>query len=956
LTSRSGRSIAAIVLSAAASCPAAPPRKAGTLWIEAEAYTAQAGSTAPKYLMPGASGGAIVDNNWGGGKGHFLRYDLALPADLAKLCVTLRYARATAGEALVKLILDGRGDRGVTVRLPSTGGWGFHEHEWSLACAELPPAAKGAHKLEIRSVRDRNNVNFDGFFLAARPVRPAGLPDSAGRDASRDLQALRETARRLPPIAFVVQPTLGNPDGVVRYHSRPVVRAWGCAIYVYDPARPDRPPRRIFHDAGGAIFDMNVSYDARTLLFTFRRAQEDNWHLYEIPVEPGASARPRQITSGPYHDVWPAELPDGRLVFASTRVRSFNVCAQELSACLFVADRDGSNIRQITVNTLNDISPQVLPNGQILYTRWEYVDRDVKWRQSLWTVNPDGTNVQLYFGNTVRDPAVFWQARHIPGRAAVVATFAPHHGWPMGAIGIVTNGFGVETPRGAGFRWITPEYPRIGDDGGLTQWAYRDPFPVSSREFLVSYGGGLTGRERRFGIYLLNDRGAKVRLWQHPTLSCTYPLPLRPRPVPPKRPLLACRPGVTTGAFLLRNVYRGLGGAVRPGEIRHLRIMEQPAKFPVNESSARVYEMTPVMGRRCYYRKRCLGVVPVEADGSAHFIVPALRELYFQALDAAGRAVQSMGSAVNLVPGETQTCIGCHENRSTAPPRGAPPLAARKPPAVPRPYAWGNAGDVDFVKIVQPVLDAHCVKCHSGPTPKRRLDLSGDKTRFFNMAYDSIFDRRLVHTIVLTRNDAQVIPPKKAFAYASRLRSFIEGTHPKHKHVRIPRDQRERLYVWMDSNANYYGTHERTRPGTRGGRDLWAAPWFAGEFLPLYRRHCGSCHGRDLGGSQYPQDSAVLNLTRPENSRALTAHLAKAGGGFGLSKPKDGRKPPCFKDTTDPVYQAMLAAIRQGRRDLLARPRMDMPGAKPRGGHNDWGRFRGTRGAAGGPSGKFLPD
>ena len=99
----------------------------------------------------------------------------------------------------------------------------------------------------------------------------------------------------------------------------------------------------------------------------------------------------------------------------------------------------------------------------------------------------------------------------------------------------------------------------------------------------------------------------------------------------------------------------GLGDAVAPGEVKFLRIMEQPAKFPQNETHFprnRVYEMSPVMGRRCYYVKRCLGVVPVEEDGSARFTVPAFRELYFQALDGEGRAIQSMGSAVNVAPGD----------------------------------------------------------------------------------------------------------------------------------------------------------------------------------------------------------------------------------------------------------------------------------------------------------------
>jgi len=928
----------------ALACAASVRAGEGRLWVEAEDYAEGRGSQAAFYAMAGASGGKIVDNDWGGRATDLLRYKVKLPADVARLHITLRYARAMRGDAVVLLQLDGKPDPPVRVTLPPTGGWGFTRGQWRMAHAELPAAKAGAHTLEIRSTRAGNNVNLDGFFLSDRPV----TRDPTDRPIPESPE-LREAVRQLGPIAFVVQHHLGNPDGVVRYHSRHVVKQWGCRIQVYDPSHPDQPPRTIFGDPAGAIFDMNLSFDARTLLFTFRRGYEDTWHLYEIGTD-GTGLR--QITKGGHHDFAPAELSGGGLVFASTRVRSFNICAQELSSALFTCRRDGSGVRQITVNTLNDMSPQMLPNGQVLYTRWEYVDRDVKWRQSLWTVNPDGTMVQLYFGNTIRDPAVFWQARPIPGRDAVVATFAPHHGWPLGAIGIVTPTHGPEAPRGLGFRWITAEYPVILDNGRLPEWGYRDPFPVSEGLFLVSYGGGPRGPNGRFRIVLLSEGDQRALVWEDPHLSCTWPLPLRPRPVPPCHERLRREAGVTTGTLLLQDVYVGLGPGVRRGEIARLRILEQPSKFPVNESSARVYEMTPVMGRRCYYRKRVLGTVPVEADGSAHFTVPALRELYLQALDAEGRAVQSMGSALNLVPGERRTCIGCHERREEAPSQ-AVALAAGKPPVPPTPYAWGNDGDIDFAKVVQPVLDKHCVRCHRGPTPDGRVDLSGDKTRYFNMAYDTLFDLSLVHTIILTRNDSQVIPPRKAFAYVSRLRKFIEG---KHYDTVLSREERERVYVWMDTNANYYGTHERTRPGTRGGRDLWAGPWFGRGFLPVYAKHCGACHGPRLGHEGYPQRSAWINLTHPAHSRVLTAHLAKDAGGLGLDKPQEGKNPPLFASKSDPVYRELLAAIEQGRRDMLATPRIDMPGAVARPGRNDWGRFRGTTAAPGPAEGKFWPD
>jgi hypothetical protein len=744
----------------------------------------------------------------------------------------------------------------------------------------------------------------------------------------------------LPPLAFVVQERLGNPDGIVRYHSRHVVSTWGCKIQRLDTPRTNAVPRTLYENPQAAILDMNLSWDARTLFFTMRVGEKDNWHLYEIGVD-GTGFK--QITSGPYHDFNVAELPDGNLVFASSRIKSFNMCAWELATALFSVRRDGTGYRQLTVNTLNEFSPQLLQNGQILYTRWEYVDRDVKWRQSLWTINPDGSDVKLYFGNTIRDPAVFWQARPIPGSARLVATFAPHHGWPLGAIGWIDRRHGVEGPRGKGYDWITSEYPSIFDNGGVVEWAYRDPFPLSADRFLVSYGGGKKGPNGRFALYTLSSSDALEKIWADPLLSCTYPLPLTPRPRPAIIPSRPWPPGVVTGTFVVQNIYRGLGDAVKPGEIKALRIMEQVPKFPQNETGEgryRVYEMNPVMGQRSYHLKRCLGTVPVEADGSVHFTVPVFRELYFQALDGEGRAVQSMGSAVNLTPGETVSCVGCHDNRD-ATPQGDRPSALTRPPSPLTPYPWLTDGLMPYWKVVQPVLDRHCASCHSGLQPKAGLDLSGDKTRFFNMSYEHIFRRSLVSTIRLTANDAQVIPPKKSFGWISPLRAHIEGTAPKHETVRIPREERERLYLWMDSNANYYDTYARTRPQTCGDRDLWAGAWFTQRLDPLHRSACVSCH-KPLGREQYADDSHVINLSAPEASLLLRAHLSVEQGGLGIAKEVKGKRPPLFLSKADPTYTVFLDAIKEGKRDMLATPRMDMPGALPVQGPQDWGLFRGT--------------
>ncbi len=623
--------------------------------------------------------------------------------------------------------------------------------------------------------------------------------------------------------------------------------------------------------------------------------------------------------------------------------------------------RDGSHVRCVSQNTLADFSPQMLPDGRVLFTRWEYVDRDLTYRQSLWTQNPDGRHYQLFFGNTVREVGTFWQARPVPGHHnLVVATFAPHHGWPHGAIGLIQNRLGLEAPRDHGYTWITQEFPEIGDRS--FRWSYRDPFPVSDYQFLVAYGGG-GGRSGRFALYLLDLCDNKLPIYTDSQQGCYGPLPIRPRNVPPLLAALETEEPSTAdrdrwGTVLVADVYRGLPGIER-GRVRYIQIMEQMRKTA--DLTSRAYDQSPLMSYATYYAKRCWGRVPVEPDGSAHFKAPALQEVYFQVLDVQGRELQRMTSAIQLMPGETQTCIGCHEPRSTAPPPNSarPPVAFRRPPSRPEPPAWGNGGIVDFVKLVQPVLDEYCVECHSGPNPDAGYDLSGDKTRLFSMSYDNLLGRSrsyrqhnmetgemlpeeaakgkpLVHFYWLLRTPTAVNRPLWTGSNASRLLRYIETDHCGRE---IPLADRQRIYLWIDANVPYYASYAHSRPLSPGYRDLCTDPetgreseWYAKRFLEVYRRRCESCHG----GLPHPNDHARIwdgrlawiNFSHPQNSPALTAHLAKAAGGRGLGTEQGGKGPPLFDRALDPDYRTVLAAIEEGRREMLAHPRVDMEPAE----------------------------
>jgi len=288
------------------------------------------------------------------------------------------------------------------------------------------------------------------------------------------------------------------------------------------------------------------------------------------------------------------------------------------------------------------------------------------------------------------------------------------------------------------------------------------------------------------------------------------------------------------------------------------------------------------------------------------------------------------------MPGETQSCIGCHEDAFMAPPSGEAfvKLLRRKPDDI-KPPPWGD-GPIDFARHVQPVFDKYCIKCHSGADPKKGLDLSGDKTRFFNMAYDSLLNRKMVQYQWLLTAPVKNWKPLTTGSRVSKLVQMIEKKHSK---VNVDDESRRRIYIWIDANVPYYGTYDHTRPGRPGSRDAaLGEPWF-NEFNKIYRAKCGSCHGGNFYVGRNGLHHTWINLTNPKFSRVLTATLSKKAKGLGLCKPKGKKQPPAFASTDDPTWRAMLQAIEKGKKALNANPRMDMKGAKPKPYPRDYGKL-----------------
>ncbi len=720
----------------------------------------------------------------------------------------------------------------------------------------------------------------------------------------------------------------------------------------------------------GVYCDPELSWDGQRILFTFKGEPTGSTSIYEIGVD-GSGLR--QLTdpsstcdvycgslSG-QHDITPAYLADGRIAFLSTRPSGLVPCNNTGVAILHVMNADGSDMHAISVNNVNEFDPCPLPDGRILLGRWEYVDKNALTIQSLWTMNPDGTQETAFYANNMVFPEAILDARPVPNSPLVVGTFAKHNSTPRGSIAMIDSREGKNSVD-AIYNFEHPDDPTydLGDSC--------EPWPLS--EDLVLFSGRPAGSNRNV-IELMDRAGHRLTLLSDPEICLHSPMLVKARPKPALISDTVDRTA-RTGRFYLQDIYEGLPGVER-GSVRWLRVLEETSRTSGRTEGANPYNQTFLLSSALAFSvKNYLGRVPVEPDGSAYFEVPAGRAIYLQALDSDGRLVQSMRTFVQAAPGTTRSCIGCHEHKFTASrPMDTFSTALHREPSQLEPESWGT-GYIDYATRIQPILNRRCVRCHGGEEGiAGGLDLSGGWTEHFNISYENLTNRcRTQLTAYWIAGidcmngtalwSSQIFPPRSHGSGAAPLADLLVRGH-ENQIDDLTRTERDLLMAWIDSNGLYYGTWNRTASGC--ALPQWNAVQNAlvGE---MQRAGCLECHGQNGQATYFEND--WVNLEHPQWSRILRAPLARESSGLGLSwcrnrqvtadrqrlhllwngyahavqppsafaqhelvKP-DRSGPPVtsFASTDDPHYQAMLAIIRDARAEALAVPRVDMPGAR----------------------------
>ena len=623
-------------------------------------------------------------------------------------------------------------------------------------------------------------------------------------------------------------------------------------------------------DLKGAFWKPDLSFDGKEILFCYKPVGERSFHLYKVNAD---GSNLRQLTRGDYDDLDPVYTPDGHIVFASSRQGSYVRCMPMThSFAMSRCDSDGKNIYVISANGEPEYNPCMLPDGRVIFTRWEYTDKGL-WRvQSLWTMNPDGTNPQTFWGNQSIWPDVLTEARAIPDSKKIIFTAVGHHHWFDGTIGYIDPTKGMNYPDG--LEWITREspFPECGrgpnDPAPSYDYhaagayhAYKSPYPLSEEYMLVSarHGKatrGFTNEDNGwfFKLYLQDVYGNKELIYSADNANAWYAVPFKARPVPTEIPDKVDWPKIGSGeqpkpGYLYSNNVFDNAPEILKEKGKAIRIVQMDPKNYTTWHKTVQHDGPAVSVFQAEGVKRILGTVPIEPDGSIYFELPAGKSVYFEMLDENGMAIHVMRSFANVMPGETRGCFGCHESnlntKGNTPSKGMN-MAMKKGPQKLTPPSWGSEESISYMRFVQPVLDKYCGKCHQDPNNDAYKKLNmvcrpsthpwrdnvltrPGETSPFCEPYLTLVNGKCQWSKDIPKN-AKGVPenlaglfivegydrndpePLKTFppytAYSPISRLIHNACSGEHHDVKVTGVDRERLIAWVDCNGPYLGDEE----------------------------------------------------------------------------------------------------------------------------------------------------
>ena len=587
---------------------------------------------------------------------------------------------------------------------------------------------------------------------------------------------------------------------------------------------------------GGSFLSPDLSFNAKSIAFAYVECRGDRtyrhhtdpsrghwteqrcYHIFTVGID---GSNLRMLTDGTFNDFDPCFMPSGRIAFISERRGGYLRCGRVCPTyTLFDMAADGSDIRCLSYHETNEWHPSVTHDGMIVWTRWDYIDRHGCVAHMPWLTTPDGRDPRVVHGNfavRARRPDMEVDIRAIPRSHRFIATAAPHHNQSFGSL-IVFDACSEDNDGLGPVKRVTPDagFPES-QRGSLT---YGQAWPLSEDYYLCAYEPAEVKAlkpGRTYGVYLVDSFGNKELIYRDRAIACQSPIPLRQRPKPPAPPVFVRQdgpppnpsvPGSDGGqsaeaTLAVINVYDGLKPWPEGTQIKALRVLQVlPMSVPSGRPPHEIGLRLPTAGDSVNPVRYVLGTVPVEEDGSAHFAVPAHKEIFFQALDERGLAIQSMRSATYLQAGERLVCQGCHERRHHAPMRTViVPKALQRAPSRLKPDVDGSY-PFSYPRLVQPVLDRLCVKCHA-EHPKKPISLAREPIqRRWYTSYLSLAPKYGFYRY----GSGHRTTPGQFGARHSKLFEILEKGH---YDVKLSEEDLHRITLWLDCCSLFYGVYEK---------------------------------------------------------------------------------------------------------------------------------------------------
>ena len=590
----------------------------------------------------------------------------------------------------------------------------------------------------------------------------------------------------------------------------------------------------------GAFATPDLSYDGESIVFAWTENAEHKWiyskktcfHIFKVNVD---GSNLIQITDGDTNDFDPCWLPDGRIAFVSERrggyIRCFDAYLKVRSYTLFSMLDDGGDVTPLSYFETSEWNPSVNNEGQLVYTRWDYVDRENCLGTRFWVSGIDGTNPRAPHGNyplpyhtfpnhepwkvengrewdsRFGAPLVEMGIRAIPDSPLYIFTAAPHHGSVYGSLCMLDMRV-PDDHHMSQIKRVTPDEPFPETEmPGRRHYRYGTPWPLSEDFYLCNEWENMILLDRYGNKELLVDLRS-MPCAQDERLRIIDPIPVKPRPCPEVSPRQSPKsPGgeMAKATISVMDIYNSDLPFPDGTRIKWLRVVQNIPK--TNHAMG-----VPMVGYERENTPRIpLGIVPVEEDGSAYFEAPVAKQLIFQALDENFMAVQSMRSSAFVHPGEQLTCLGCHEDTHAAAQRNGFPLAMQRPPSKLIPEC-GPVEPVSYYRQIKPIFEQRCVPCHveknTALQDMRYETLKEEYTFWFSGAMFT--DMTTAYSGV--HGGSRTIPGRFG-ARASKIgQSLFDAFHQD----TVTAEDRHQIIQWLDCNSLRLGSYTREDAQLKG--------------------------------------------------------------------------------------------------------------------------------------------